>query len=728
MLKTIFLKENEPNIFQALKTQGIDTKIFESKLANLFNRVYNNYVGYYIFKQNEIIYKLIVLPKTISETSKTKEKDFVSYLLHYYRINSIYKFDKKKKISDSLLSLAFKNNNEKNSHEPLEQFEFYKYQSILNEIEIFFKKHKNYKRVLVDYSSQSIKYKLNLAKNIKEIDKTKIHQTQVKDMMFSMVATIVYKALKIFVVKKVNHIDEKYHDELLQLTNKLNNFILKKYRVDRSYKLSLSKFNSSKVEKYFTLKNELKELYINVKSLFGFEQMYQESMLSVENRYDLNTSSFFINPIAFYEWYVYDILQKYAKENNKLILFDKDKENSTKTNYSLCSKKINSITKSSNPDYILIDNEEKIKIVIDAKWKNITQLSDISSSDYLKLKFDSKILESTEYSIISYFAYPNLYSSNDILNVQIDDSIYFNFGALQIDMNFEENNSIDFTYDYTEIKEKIKKSSQIVKLKREGDLVSTEIDNQRTEIVTKLLREDNLNNKEIFFNELDNILLSSSDRLNEGIEEYISENIKHLLDEYGDILERDSKKFLKSSSSIYNYYKKKNYEHFDYSMPGSGLWKLIELELNTSFSWFIRVQSHVCDDTSAWKNISNPKRSIVQDLDNRKTVKLNQYEYNDKKTLQGLMLGGINLLLNDVSTLDDFRDINNIDFSYLKNELPIFLSKVINLRNEHAHIKAMKLEKYEILDSLLFSKLLDETSAICKLLDFKRVVVERIKK
>jgi len=725
MLKTIFLKENESDIFKALKAQGIDTKLFESKLANLFNRVYNNYVGYYIFKQGETVYKLIVLPKTIKDTSVTKEKEFVNYLLHYHRINSIYKFDESKKISDSLLSLAFETNNEKNSHEQLDTFEFYKYKAILNEIESFFKRHKNYKRVSVDYSSQSVKYKLNLVKNIKEIDKTKIHQTQVKDMMFSMIATIVHKALKIFITKKIKYIGEKYRVELFKQTNKLNNFILKKYKVDRTYKLSLSKFSSSKVQKYFNSKNETNELYINVKSLFGFEQMYQDDVVSVDNRYDLKTTSFFINPIAFYEWYVYDILKKYTNESDKYILFDK--KDSTSRDYYLESKRKKDITRSSNPDYIIVDDNEKVKIVVDAKWKNITKLSEIASSDYLKLKFDSNMLQNSKYSVASYFIYPFLYASNDILSVTVDDKDYYNFNAIQIDMNFEDdNNSLDFSYDYQQIEEKIQKSATIENLKKQGNVESIKIENHRTEIVGKLLGQDDLDNKDELFNELDNILISSADKLCEGIEEYISEDIKKILEKYKGVLEPASEKFLKSSSSIYNYYKDRNYEYFDYSMPGSGLWKLIELELNTSFSWFIRIQSDVCDSSSAWKNISNHKTSIIKDLSNRKKVKLNQHEYGNKNMLQGLMLGGINLLLNDEDTLNDFRDVENIDIKYLKKELIPFVSEIINLRNEHAHIKAMKLKKYQILDLLLFS-VSDDVSNICKLLDFKRVVLESIK-
>jgi len=437
-INPIFLKENEKNIFLALQNQGIDTKVFEGKLADLFNRVYNNYVGYYIFRQDEKIYKLIVLPKTINIECDTKEKDFVNYLLHYHRINNKYAFDETKKIEDSLLSLAFeKNNDDENSHFPLEEFEFYKYKSILEAIEKFFKKHKNYKRVKVDYVSQSVKYILNLKNNIRELDKTKVHQSKTIDMMYSLISTITYGALKLFMNHKLNDFNDNKKKILLSQCKNIRSFIAKKYNLDKSYKLTLSKLNSFKIEKSFKSTNETKTLLTSIKSLFGFEQMYQDDGVSVDNRYDLKTTSFFINPIAFYEWYVYDILKNYALDKKKIILFDKDKSNKTQIKYFLNSKRKKNNQRSSNPDYIIVDEEAKIKIIIDAKWKNIEKISDISSSDYLKLKFDSKILEDEGYATSSYFIYPHLYDNNDVVSIQIDNNSFFEFNVMQIDMNFE---------------------------------------------------------------------------------------------------------------------------------------------------------------------------------------------------------------------------------------------------------------------------------------------------
>jgi len=346
--------------------------------------------------------------------------------------------------------------------------------------------------------------------------------------------------------------------------------------------------------------------------------------------------------------------------------------------------------------------------------KNITKLSEIASSDYLKLKFDTNILQNSKYSVTSHFIYPLLYDRNDILSVTVDDKDYFNFNAIQIDMNFEDdNNSLDFSYDYQQIEEKIQKSTKIEKLKTQGSFESSEIDNKRTAIVGRLLGQDDLDNKDELFNDLDNILISSAEKLSEGIEEHISENVQEVLDKYSDVLEDDSKKFLKSSSSIYNYYKNKDYKHFDYSMPGSGLWKLMELELNTSFVWYVRYKNNVCDEKSCQEPL------LDKDVErNIKWVKLNEYD-RENGLLNTLMLGQIKFLSGNKTVKTYFEN------EFILIELYNILQNIIILRNNHAHVKAMSLEKFEELHEL-FYKTANGLSNIEKLLNFKKLIKEKI--
>lgn len=437
-----------------------------------------------------------------------------------------------------------------------------------------------------------------------------------------------------------------------------------------------------------------------------------------------------LNSSTFYEWYVYDILED-TLGHQYSILFDKHKDvnKRTKTQYDLTSKSDSDKKRNSKPDYILIDEEKKIKVVLDAKWKNIDKLSKIESDDFLKLKLDAELLNNNGYATVPYLIYPDYPNENDHIEIAKEDNQYFVFGVLKIDMNFDKDkNNLDFKYDFEKIKEQIEQEKYEKAMLASSENLTSEINTYRSELITQLLNSENLENKERVFGELDHALLESAEKLVEKLEEKISPEIIEILENYKDVLEEDSKKFLKSSSSIYNYYKYKQFEHFDYSMPGSGLWKLVELELNTSFSWFLRIKSNVCNNTCPWTNISNSRRSITQDLENRKQVKLNQFEHNDTRKLQGIMLGGIILLLNDNKTVEEFDEIDEFDRIPFISELTELLSKVIALRNDHAHIKAMSLEKFDELYNTLFDNQNIEESQLCKLLEFKKIIINFIKK
>lgn len=711
-IKTIFLQENEKNIFQTLQNQEIETEIFEKHFENLFNKLYNNEIGYYIFKQDDLIYRLIILPKTIDKDSITKEKDFVNYLLHYYRVNSKHQFDDTKRIPNSLLSLAFDNiNNENNnSHLPLDEFEFYKYEAILYRIERFFKNHKNYKKVTLNYKSQDIKHKLHLANNIKELDKTKIHQIQTVDILYSQIATISYHALKFFKSHRINNINPIYQKDLAYNAKKVISFITKKFTVDKSYKITLSKLNNLKILKVFNVKTETKQLLVDIKSLFGFEQMYQDNEVYVSNRYDLTTTSFFINPSTFYEWYVYDILENTVGHQYS-VLFDKHKEvnKKTKTQYDLTSESDSDKKRNSKPDYVLIDEEMKIKVVLDAKWKNIDKLSKISSEDFLKLKLDTDLLNNNGYTTVPYLIYPDYPDENDHIKIAKDDNQYFDFGVLKIDMNFDkEKNSINFKYDFERIEEQIEQEKHEATIQSYSEKFTSKIDIHRSKLITQLLNSGNLENKEEVFSELDNTFLELAEKFHKEIEEVISPEVQEILEIYSEVLEEHSIKFLKSSSAIYNYYKDKWFDHLDYSMPGSGLWKLIELELNSSFVWYVRFSNGVCSKSHALRPL------LDKDLErNIKWVKLNEYD-NSGTNLKGLMLGQIKFLSGNASVQQYFNN------NFISNTLFTLVKNIIDIRNEHAHIKAMSLEKFEELNNLIFQETNETASNLKNLLEFKK--------
>ncbi len=719
MYQTIFLRENEKDIFQALKNQGIKTKVFEYRLAELFNRVYNNYVGYYLFKQDDVVYKMIVLPKTI-EPSDSAEKEFVDYLLHYYRIKNIHKLDKERNIPNSLLQLAFKSNNSIDSgHNFLEKFQSHRYRAILQDIEEFFKRHKNSKRIKQDYVSQSIKYTLNLKRNIKELDKTKIHQTQSKDVVFSMLATVTYNALKLFVAQKYSGLEKQHRDEVFKEVKRVQSILLKKYKIERGYKLSLATLQGIKLVKLFSKTEENRQLLVDIKSLFGFEQMYKDDTVSIDYRQDLTTTSLFINPSNFYEWYVYDILKKYADDNAKIIEFDKNNSETT-TNYYL-NKRI----RAAMPDYILTDKVNKIKVVIDAKWKNVSKPSDIESGDYLKLKFDVSLWESKGYGVSSYLIYPNINIEENSYNIFVADKSVFNFNTIEIDMAFEKyDNSLEFDFDVLELQERIEVEEQKQTIKHSGAESSVAIEPIRDTLISELIQAENEERKEELGGLFDEALYIESQKLVQTLDkEIVLPQVQKILDEFQDIMEDESITFIKSTSTIYGYYKHEESVVFDFSMPGSGLWKLIEVELNTSFIWQLRITSQVCNNQEPWKKICKKNAKIDQELDNGRKVSLSMSDMKDKSKLQSVMLGGIKLLLDDTSTLNEFNSFFtrfNDDKEFINIKLLDIISKIIMFRNEHAHIKAMTKETFEALWDLLFIEDNDGKNIIQRLLMFKR--------
>ena len=716
MYQTIFLRENEKDIFQTLKNQGIKTKVFESHLAELFNRVYNNFVGYYTFRQEETVYKLIVLPKTI-EPSENAEKEFVDYLLHYYRIKNLYKIDNERNIPNSLLQLAFESNNsQEKGHDFLEEFQSHRYRAILQNIEAFFKRHKSSKRIRQDYISQSIKHKLNLNQNIKEIDKTKIHQIKTKEIIFSMLATVTYNALKLFVTQKYQN---KKSEEVVKEAKRVQSELLKKYKIEKGYKLSLQKLQSIKIEKLFSKTQDIKQLLVDIKSLFGFEQMYKDDTRSIGYRQDLMTSSLFINPNNFYEWYVYDILKKYAEESGKSIEFDKNNSETTTSYY------LNKEKKASKPDYILTDETNKVKVVIDAKWKNVEKMSDIKSDDYLKLKFDTFLLEQKGYMVSPYLVYPSIEIEDRNFTIKSEEDIVFQFHALMIDMAFEKyGNSLEFDFDVQELQERIENEEQKQIIKHIGAEGSVAIEPIRDALIADLIQAEDEERKEELGGLFDEALYAESQKLVQTLDkEIILPEVQEILDEFRDVMEDESITFIKSTSTIFGHYRNDEGVVFDFSMPGSGLWKLIEVELNTSFIWQLRIMSQVCNNQDPWTKICKRNAKIDQELDNGKKVPLSISDKKDKSKLQSVMLGGIKLLLNDSSTLNEFNSFfarYNEDTEFLKDKLPDVIEKVITFRNEHAHIKAMSKDTFEELWDLLFTKNENEKNEMQKLLMFKR--------
>ena len=401
--KTIIIYENESIDSVLNKLRDIDKEKFKNEWNFIFKKIYNNQAGYFVFYNEDFYYKIFILPKIISEslTDNEKIKIFIDYLILYYKLSSKYDIDfvYKEDLLKEIAEIFSKNeNNILGQKKELENFLFYKYEAILMSIYKFFKRHKSLKKEIVSYYSQTVRHKINLIKNIREIDKTKIHQDKTIINNFSEIANITIGALKLFKRYKIKLIDDKEaKQELLKNVKKIENLLIRKFHAKDSFKLNMYSLVSIRTLKRF---RKYKSLYFDLLSLFNMENFFEETERKLN--YNYKSDYVFINTSKLYEWFVYDKF---------LNLFDRDKifkegkhKESIKKYYIFCGN--DTITVNSKPD-LLINNINKL-FVIDVKWKVLSYFKDFDLDDLLKLKRDVEVRNCKDKNIIPVLIYPKI--------------------------------------------------------------------------------------------------------------------------------------------------------------------------------------------------------------------------------------------------------------------------------------------------------------------------------
>lgn len=362
---SIFLSENN-SLDQALEllSSALNIEKFKKELSKVFAKIYNNYVGYYLFKDNEIHYKIFILPKHIKEPSSSFDDnkktidEFIGYLREYYRLKSKYpEYNKSGLDIESYKEIVFESQNN-HSIQSIDQLVFYKYQSILKRIEAFFIRHKSHRREIKSYISQGVKYRINLQRNIRELDKSKIHQDKIEDIVYSEMATIAYGALKLFIHKKVDLVEnERDKKELMALVESIQNILLKRFHVDASFTLSAGKLMSNRSSKYFHKKIESITLYTDLLSLFGLEHFYDE-----DQKGDIYQSekaeALFFRPEDLFEWYVYDWIKHDLIRTQNIFGINPEKVVMKEAKKYYLKTDSEKIDKTSNPDIIIEDNRK----------------------------------------------------------------------------------------------------------------------------------------------------------------------------------------------------------------------------------------------------------------------------------------------------------------------------------------------------------------------------------
>lgn len=730
----IFISENESKdkIFDEL-TSIFDIQKFKNEVSDIFKKANNNYVGYYLFEDKGEYYKIFILPKHITKPKHYNEeidviKKFIEYLKIYYKLKSKYdKYEPNSLNLKSSFELSFDSNTNNYSAQDIEQFIFYKYQSLLIDILRFFDTHKAHKRIKKEYISQTIKYNLNLTKNIKEPNKTKIHQDKIDEIIFSQIATITFGVISLFNRTKLNLVQEKeLQNDLYKLTTKIKNILQKKYQIEKGFDLTINKLLSSKIFKCFRKKKESLNLYINLLSIFGVENFYDESENKQINR-TINSESLFIRPEKLYEWFVYDKLkEKYFSESYEI--YKDGFYDSTTIMYILDEKKVKS-----NPDLILKHNDKLF--VIDVKWKNIgDNIPDIY--DILKLKRDTEVRLSQSKNIYSILIYPNV-TERLILEYLVENKeSTFNLYTRRIEISMD-----SFLNDIFESVDKISILNSEAKNLHSKIINFKEAKINYSEFLSKYNSDGNIEIEEfvekLIHKELD--VISNSIIKQYDIDEILNDSsckqIRIFLDKHRNYLEEATEKFILSVASVMFYINKslKDIDKFDYSLHASGLWKAIEVELNASLIYLIRFRMGICREKYYIKKETCLSRQCISTSSTFKVWLTN--EKNEKNKLDNILLGNFPFLLNNilVDSNDDsamkkiFSDFYiDADINEYVEKFKFFTQSIVDIRNPYVHKDFMTFEVFNNFINLVFNEI-DDIFDFNDLVRFKKNVNDYIK-
>lgn len=293
---------------------------------------------------------------------------------------------------------------------------------------------------------------------------------------------------------------------------------------------------------------------------------------------------------------------------------------------------------------------------------------------------------------------------------------------------------------------------------------SQDIQQTRNETLRKTLRTGD----QTLLNELDEVFATENDGLFSFLQttQGFVEVVPPIVNNFEDIMDDETKKFLISSETVKKFVDDNSPDHFDYSLPGCGLWKAVERELNLSLVLHLRWKNDIAsDDPWIGNENTDPVEYAIGSGKSPRTVNINQRDKSQK--FKSIMLGdmrsmltrgyhnGIHLILENLLRLQDLlllylhenfsekqitECINQFRIRpdllpYLfgrsdkkssldQNSLPNHLKQLTELRNGHSHISAMSLDKFEELRNLVLPSNDDQETCLVKILQLKSKVFE----
>ncbi len=393
--RTFFFNENEKKD-KIYKLIGVKNQNVERYVDIIAKKAHNNKIGYFQFfeKDAKIYYKIYIMPKIYKveerECNDCEEykREFINFFKHYYRLLSkgydINKFSLGGNISD----LSYRSTDRvkelaSDNIKDIDDFVVHNYKDALSVIESFFTKHKKQIEMQEKFQLQSIRSKLDIKRNIVEPNKSNIHQTRKKSILFSNIALITMEVLKYFLNHKIKNFNTTIkRDELKKDTNKIYKSIKLKFSKNYDFSFKIREILLPRISQEFAKNDENKNLYKALLKLVGKEHYYNHNTKK-EIFKEENMVSIFFEPDMLYEWIVYDKLIE-SREFDEVL---KDGKDNIKLPFELIPS--NKKTYSSKPDLVIVKDNKKYPV--DAKWKILNTKSPSFDNDIAKLRRDAKI-------------------------------------------------------------------------------------------------------------------------------------------------------------------------------------------------------------------------------------------------------------------------------------------------------------------------------------------------
>lgn len=422
-----YIEENA-DLLSFLDVQGIPLNSSTKKqLAFISRKNANNQIGYYQFVVGQTYHKFFVIPK-IHKDEPDKEKAFFDYFSRFFELSNKYLELKNKSVRGNIVDLSFDDFKDKTSG-TIEEFIQYKYLYALKVLDKFFRKHNKTRVKKRGYSAQSIDNKLDLNRNIRELDKTNVHQIKKEKELYSEIAAISEQVLKQFKFEKIKHLSQN-KDEVTRITNAVLNHIKKRFKASSNLNFKDRLIITNRIRKLFKGSKEMQEVYYALLILIGLEQ-YNSDQSSQEAIKLENMVALFFNPADLYEWIVYDHYKQLLPEVE--IIKDKVGKGTSASYFLQDENGVNVASFDSRPDLIILQDDSVM--IIDAKWKVLQGLCGLDYSDIAKLKRDFEIRKDklVDKEVKNLLVYPKVeFGVKGYLNLDFDNTFQFEVHEISV--------------------------------------------------------------------------------------------------------------------------------------------------------------------------------------------------------------------------------------------------------------------------------------------------------